>query len=263
MTDTNDNDRDHNPWSEYMDSEKNSSGQGTQSGGSGWIFFLLIFGVCLLMILYFGKQRGFFETASGRGDMAYAGAWALFVSAIASRAIGAGFLKRMKNALIWLVIFMLFIVGYSYRVELGAIRDRVLGNLVPDRGIGKTADSMSFQMASDGHFHIQAQLNGLPVLFLVDTGATGIVLSRSDAKRLGYDLDRVKYDGYSETANGMVRTASVKVDNLSVGGYEMDEVKTYINESSMSESLLGMSFFSRLDSYTVQDEILTINWASP
>jgi len=58
----------------------------------------------------------------------------------------------------------------------------------------------------------------VPVRFVVDTGATQIVLTQNDAARIGLELDGLRYAGRAMTANGEVRTAFVRIDEITLGG---------------------------------------------
>ena len=94
--------------------------------------------------------------------------------------------KQVKQLLAWALIFMAFLIGYSYRAELVQIKNRLTATLMPDRGMTEAPGAMSFQVADDGQFYIRAKVNGTPLLFLADTGASHIVLSPAAAQRLGY-----------------------------------------------------------------------------
>lgn len=97
-----------------------------------------------------------------------------------------------------------------------------------------------------GHFNLVVEVNGVPVDFLVDTGATDVVLTLQDAARVGLDPQNLAFIGSARTANGTVRTASATVDSLSIGRVSFDRARVSINGGEMDQSLLGMSFLSRI-----------------
>lgn len=124
-------------------------------------------------------------------------------------------------------------------------------------GMGQSAISTSFAsggkpqvtLVADGagHYMTTGSINGAPVKFLVDTGATMISLGASDARRLGIDFRRGE-QGYSNTANGVAPVWRVKLDSVKVGNISMSGVDGVVHESSdMPFVLLGMSFLGRLD----------------
>jgi aspartyl protease family protein len=90
-------------------------------------------------------------------------------------------------------------------------------------------------------------VNGTPVDFVVDTGATDMVLSREDAARIGLDPGDLAYTGIASTANGQVRTARVRLDEVSLGGITDRGVTASVNAGEMSGSLLGMSYLHRFE----------------
>ncbi len=98
-----------------------------------------------------------------------------------------------------------------------------------------------------GHFYAQGMVNGVPVRFVVDTGATLVSLPRQDAERLGIDY-RSGQRGNSRTANGVVPVYLVKLDSVKVGGIELHNVDALVHEGGgLDQALLGMSFLNRLE----------------
>ena len=81
--------------------------------------------------------------------------------------------------------------------------------------------------------------------FVVDTGASDIVLSKADAGRIGIDPEELNYLGRAATANGETRTAFVKLDEIVVGNAVDHNVSAVVNEGAMSQSLLGMGYLQR------------------
>ncbi len=101
--------------------------------------------------------------------------------------------------------------------------------------------------APDGHYYLTLEIGGVPVRFVVDTGATDIVLSRADARRVGIDLDRLAFTGTARTANGLVRTARVRLDEVALGPFRDRRVAAWVNEGELDTSLLGMAYLQRFE----------------
>lgn len=97
-----------------------------------------------------------------------------------------------------------------------------------------------------GHFYSEGRINDGAVRFVVDTGATSIVLSTRDADRLGIDY-RKGVVGRLQTANGLARGWRVKLDRVRVGAIELQEVDAVVTEFGADVALLGMSFLNRVD----------------
>jgi aspartyl protease family protein len=110
--------------------------------------------------------------------------------------------------------------------------------------------------AEDGHFWAQGEVNGAPVRFLVDTGATAVALTPGDAVRLGFDLKRLHY-GYSVmTAGGRARAAAVRLASVNVAGARLEGVDAQVIDKGLDASLLGMSYLGRLSSFQATREAL-------
>jgi aspartyl protease family protein len=111
-----------------------------------------------------------------------------------------------------------------------------------------------------GHFFAVADVDGAEIRFLVDTGASGVVLSPEDAERIGLRLSDSDYSLRFQTAGGIVRAAPVTLRQVRIGQMAIYGVEAAVNESSMGVSLLGVSFLSRLDGYQVQGDRLILYW---
>jgi aspartyl protease family protein len=112
-----------------------------------------------------------------------------------------------------------------------------------------TGGAASLVKAADGHFWAEAQVNGKRVRFLVDTGATTVALTATDAQRLGMDLDDLTFDRPVNTASGQVRAALVELDYISVAGARVEKVQALVLERGLTASLLGMSYLGRLSRF--------------
>lgn len=97
----------------------------------------------------------------------------------------------------------------------------------------------------DGHYYLTAEINGAAVRFVVDTGASDIVLTKADAARIGIDPEALDYLGRAGTANGETRTAFVRLDEVVVGPAVDHNVPAVVNDGDMSQSLLGMGYLQR------------------
>lgn len=176
-------------------------------------------------------------------------------SLLARRRIPAG--HALQNALIWISVGAVVFVGYSYRFEAVALKDRFVGELLPHRGIVQ-GGAISFRVARGGHFVVEANVNGIPIRFLVDTGASDVTLRPADALRLGFDLSRLAFNRPYRTANGIVFGAPVRLERVTIGPITLADVGASVNGAPMARSLLGMSFLGRLSAYEVSRGTLTL-----
>jgi aspartyl protease family protein len=112
--------------------------------------------------------------------------------------------------------------------------------------------------AADGHFWAEAKVDGRAVRFLIDTGATAVALSQTDAKRLGIDTKALDYSYRVMTASGETRAASVKLASISVAGAQVRDVEALVVEKGLETSLLGMTYLGRLSSFQATPRALVL-----
>jgi aspartyl protease family protein len=106
----------------------------------------------------------------------------------------------------------------------------------------------SVTLAADaaGHFYSEGAINGVPIRFIVDTGASSIALPSAEAQRMGIDYLKGQR-GVSQTANGPVAVYVVKLDTVRLGSIELNGVDAIVIERGLNVALLGMSFLRRVD----------------
>lgn len=119
---------------------------------------------------------------------------------------------------------------------------------------------LQIEPGQHGQFILEAEVNGESIDFLVDTGASLVVLGSETAERLGFDLDSLEYSGTAQTANGTAPIARIILDEIVIGDLTVRSVEAAVIEKPMPTSLLGMSFLTRLDGYEVRDSRLVLRW---
>lgn len=116
----------------------------------------------------------------------------------------------------------------------------------PDR---PTASDAAVVMGPDGHYWAEADVDGTRVRFLVDTGATAVALTPTDARRLGLDLDHLNFSQVVRTASGEAHAAPVELDYVAVAGARVDKVQALVLDQGLPTSLLGMTYLGRLSRF--------------
>ena len=111
-----------------------------------------------------------------------------------------------------------------------------------------------------GHFVVNALTNGRSVKFLVDTGASGIMLTEADARKVGIQPASLTYTDRIQTANGQIPAARTTVREIRIGDLVVDDMEVWITRAPMSISLLGMTFLRRLESYEARGDQLILRW---
>jgi aspartyl protease family protein len=148
--------------------------------------------------------------------------------------------RMAQQAAAWIFIFLGAIVAVGLWTDL---RDTV----APRQSVMQDGRQIIVPMSPDGHFYLTLDLNGVPVRFVVDTGASDMVLSAEDATRIGIPPERMVFSGRALTANGMVETAPVRIDTVSLAGVTDEGVRAVVNRGDLDDSLLGMSYLRRFD----------------
>lgn len=171
------------------------------------------------------------------GRMAYLG---ILILAIGGYLIVEyrGKMGQLARGLIsWGLIILGLMAGYGIWNDMG-------GQFTPRQSVAFSGE-VTLPRAPDGHYYITLDIDGQALEFMVDTGATNVVLSRKDAQRLGIDPASLVYLGQAQTANGIVRTSRVTLKNVRLGGFAEETLAAYVNDGEMDGSLLGMDYLGR------------------
>ena len=120
-------------------------------------------------------------------------------------------------------------------------------------------NALVFRANPQGHVVVEAAVNGVPVKFLVDTGATMVVLTLKDAAAAGLSGSDLVFSMRTSTANGVARAAPVRLRELRIDQLMVRDVAAAVVEN-LNISLLGQSFLTRLDGYEMRDGVLTLNY---
>ncbi len=147
--------------------------------------------------------------------------------------------KTLRQAGAWVVIFGGTVLAVASYQGAGFLPFQSQTTLSDGR--------IELALQPDGHYYLTALVNDVPIEFVVDTGATQVVLSQEDARRAGIHLDGLRFIGTASTANGLVRTAPVHLGTLQVGDMIDKNLRAVVNAGPMEGSLLGMSYLSRFE----------------
>ena len=171
--------------------------------------------------------------------------------------------QGLKHAGIWVLIFLVMVTIYAYREPLLRLAGPVLSELNPDRAVIVTdpdgVRTLTVARSSNGHFNIEASVDGTDVRFLIDTGATGTVLSEQDAVRAGIAVDGLAFNRPVQTANGLAFEARARVGRLEIGPFALRNVAVgVLRDDQLHTSLLGMNVLSRFASLKVEGDRLIL-----
>jgi aspartyl protease family protein len=162
--------------------------------------------------------------------------------------------KLITMALTWVAIFAAGFILFTFRDNLGWVAQRLRAEAVGTPV--QQGQETRIPMAIDGHFWVDAKLNGHDVKFLVDSGATTTTIDRNTANAAGVDVS-ARRDLYVRTGNGVVKVASGRADELDVGGIKRMDVALEIADND-DLNVLGMNYLSSLSRWGVEGRWLVL-----
>lgn len=155
--------------------------------------------------------------------------------------------QAVQHAMIWGLIFVGVIIAIGFK-------DVLISQLFDDEPQMLSDDTLVLKRDRSGHFVANVEVNGQDIQFLVDTGASDLVLSQADAKVAGIDPDGLNYFMIAKTANGEVRSAPVRLDTVAMAKFIDTNVPARVNGGELDISLLGMSYLDRFRSFRVEGD---------
>jgi aspartyl protease family protein len=155
--------------------------------------------------------------------------------------------QALRTAVAWGLIFVGVMAGYGL---WGDLRSDIHRQAV------MVGDRLEVPRSPDGHYYLTLSISDQPIEFLVDTGATNVVLSRADAEKLGIDTRNLAYTGEAQTANGTVPTSRVRLEDVVLGPWRDTGMPVWVNGGDMDGSLLGMDYLGRYRIEIAEDRLI-------
>ena len=225
----------------------------------------------LLWILLLGLSLAVVVMASGNGlstigdlttgdfaSLLVSVAWLVLITGVLIALFRDRLTKALEAAVLWIVIALLLMLGYTYRSQLHDIADQVMAELIPGR-IADSGRTVALARAQSSDFQITTDINGHSIPMILDTGASSVVLTNEAAKAVGLPVEVIKYTVNIATANGHTKAAEVTLDRVAVGSIVERAVPALIAQpGQLKTSLLGMSFLNRLQSWEVRGDKLVL-----
>ena len=201
-----------------------------------------------------------FEGTDGIMRFVYVGALLFLVAGGASVSAQGGWIKTLRNIAAIALAFLVLIIGYTYKDDLGGVFGRVKAEIMP--GSPQSLGGGEVILRRDprsGQFETTALVNGTQTDFLVDTGASTVVLPYEAAIRLGYTDADLNFVLQVSTANGSTFVAPIRVNALKIGDIVVNDVRAAVSQQGeLDVGLLGMTFLDKLTGYSVSGDLLTL-----
>lgn len=185
------------------------------------------------------------------------GVLVMVVSALMVRRIPLA--SGLKMFIGWILIFGAAFVIFTMKDEFLALGNRVLlearGGAVEE--VAGRPGEVRVRQASDGHFWVDAEINGRRARFLIDSGATTTSLSRATAQDAGIETSG-GFPAMVQTANGVVAVERGRAQTLRVGSIERRDVAVHVSDAFGDLNVIGMNFLSSLSGWSVEGRTLVM-----
>jgi aspartyl protease family protein len=178
----------------------------------------------------------------------------LLVSSLAARRLPLGYIA--KAGLAWVAIFAALFAIFSFRFEFIGIWERVKADISGTGGQSVSSEAIELRRQDDGHYWLMVDINGKPVRFMVDSGATMTAINATTAMEAGVEADG--YPVILSTANGRVAAKRANVRSLTVGPHRIENHPVVVSKRFGDVNLLGMNFLNSMQSWRVEANMMVL-----
>ena len=178
----------------------------------------------------------------------------LLVSSLAARRLPLGYVA--KAGLAWIAIFATLFAIFSFRFEFIGIWERVKADISGTAGQNISSEAIELRRQDDGHYWLMVDINGKPLRFMLDSGATMTAINATTASEVG-----VEADGYPiilSTANGRITAKRGVVRSLSVGPHSIENHQVVVSERFGDVNVLGMNFLNSMQGWRVEANMMVL-----
>lgn len=222
---------------------------------------VLIIGVAIAAALVAGRPSDTLLAAGGV-DMrpVYLG---VLLAALILFALGRGLVHGGRRALLNIAVCVGTVAGlvtaFVFREEAAVVVKEVRANLMPSVALSRAVGEAELYRGWDGHFRAEAEVNGVPLKLMIDTGASMVLIPYEDALEIGIDPAALDYSVPVTTANGRSSVAPVRLSSIKIKSIAVFDVPAAIAQpGALKSGLLGMSFLERLDETSFQKDRLIL-----
>ena len=226
---------------------------------------ILIIVLTILALFYWAVPSG--ETVMTNEMRAIA--FAVMAVALALYGIGRALIhggeRTLRSLAMWLGLFAGLVTAFVFRDEATVVVDRIRGELMPSVAVSRVMGEAELRRGWDGHYSAWAEVNGVRIKMMVDTGASMVLVPYELAAELGIDPESLEFSVPVMTANGRSTVAPVTLSSIRIGSIAVFDVPAAVAQPGrLRLGLLGMSFIDRLDETSFQGERLYLRkWSAP
>lgn len=167
--------------------------------------------------------------------------------------------KALKYLALWALIAFVAVGLYAYRYQFTDFKERMLGSINPTAARTNNRGELVINLSSDGHFYIDVKINNVPMRFMIDTGASDIVIDKSQAQKIGINIQELVFNKRYATANGTSYGAGVNLQEVQVGEVTFSNIRASVNSADLGMPLLGMSFLRQFKKYEFYQDRLVLS----
>ncbi len=180
----------------------------------------------------------------------------LLISSLAARRLPLGYVA--KAGLAWIAIFAALFAVFSFRYEFIRIWERVKADISGTAGQSITSEAIALRRQDDGHYWLQVKVNGTPVRFMIDSGATLTAMNANTAKDAQVEVETAGYPVMLGTANGLVAAKRGTIRSLKIGPHVIANHRVVVSENFGGTNVLGMNFLEFMNSWKVEGNVMVL-----
>jgi aspartyl protease family protein len=227
---------------------------------------ILVIGLAMLALLLSAvPPDGILD--SGQTDMRVV---YLAVLAAALTIVGAGRMlvrggrRTLVHTAVWLGTIAGLLTAFAFRDEATKIVREIRAELMPSVALSRTAGEAELRRGWDGHYRAEAEVNGVALRLMIDTGASMVLIPYEHAASIGINPDTLDYSLPVTTANGRSSVAPIRLSSIKIGPIAVFDIPAAVAQPGrLKTGLLGMSFLDKLAETSFQGDRLILRQRSP
>lgn len=220
---------------------------------------VLIIGLAVFALFLSGPPSdGVFDSERAQAQIVYLTILgAALVIVAAGRLLVRGGRRTLVHTAIWVGAIAGLATAFAFRDQATVIVTEIRGELMPSVALSHTDGEAELRRGWDGHYRADAEINGIELRMMIDTGASMVLIPYEDIAAIGIDPGRLEYSMPVTTANGRSAVAPIRLSSIKVGPIAVFDVPAAVAQPGrLKTGLLGMSFLDRLSETSFQGDRL-------